>query len=121
MRRWLRILAVMAVTVAVTMKYGAQLYFGGPQYSAADGTQLSACQMIESVTQDGMTLRAFFDETGTIVASMAEDAYRLVLAYPGGPMYTFPKNAKGEVEMARARQTETYARAPFQAPDTAQP
>ena len=59
MRRWLRILAVMAVTVAVTMKYGAQLYFGGPQYSAADGTQLSACQMIESVTQDGMTLRAF--------------------------------------------------------------
>lgn len=49
----------MAVTVAVTMKYGAQLYFGGPQYSAADGTQLSACQMIESVTQDGMTLRAF--------------------------------------------------------------
>ena len=52
---------------------------------------------------------------------MTEDAYRLVLAYPGGPMYTFPKNAKGEVEMARARQTETYARAPLQAPDTAQP
>lgn len=33
--------------------------FEDAQYSAADGTQLSACQMIESVTQDGMTLRAF--------------------------------------------------------------
>lgn len=53
MRRWLRILAVMAVTVAVTMKYGAQLYFRGRT------VQRGACQMIESVTQDGMTLRAF--------------------------------------------------------------
>lgn len=33
--------------------------FEDAQYSAADGTQLGTCKMIESVTQDAMTLRAF--------------------------------------------------------------
>lgn len=121
MRRWLRILAVMAVTVAVTMKYGAQLYFRGRTVQRGGRHAAGHMQNDRERHTGWHDFARLFDETGTIVASMTEDAYRSALAYPGGRMCTFPKNAKGEVEMARARQTETYARAPLQAPDTAQP
>lgn len=69
MRRWLRILAVMAVTVAVTMKYGDRavsperalncIWGGRTVQRGGRHTIGRVPNDRERLAQDGMTLRAF--------------------------------------------------------------
>ena len=76
------------------------------QFFTLESKPLSSYACQSSTTIDGMKIAAFFDESGNIVASMAEDSHTLVVRFADGRKFVFDKNSNGALNSSHV--TESF-------------
>ncbi len=85
-----------------------------PAYYTKEGKSLSQYDISTVTTIDGMNISTFWDEDGNIVASMTQDEEYLVIAYTDGRMFTFPKDANGNIAFSSIKETRTALQYPLE-------
>lgn len=61
-----------------------------------------------------MNISTFWDEDGNIVASMTKDEEYLAIAYTDGRMFTFPKDANGNIAFSSIKETRPALQYPLE-------